>query len=985
VALLPLLLATSCRARPEPEALFARAEALRLRYEREASRRAIAMYGEAQAAWTRRGAAAAAARAAQRVGQTCEQLGALHDSLKAHAAALALAERSGDRLLESGMRIEVGLAQALAADRADELEEARRQCERGLAAAEAAGGGREQARGLDCLGEVQYHRGDLAGALELYRRAEPVWRKLGDARGQAQSLLYQGYVLSDLGRLDDARARYEKAASFWASLGDRRGQAVTLVAQARLHQRRGENQQALNRFDEALRLLEPMGDAVWQGASLTGEAMVYEDMGEPRAATESWRAALRLFEEAGLANYSIDIVVSLGDTALASGDDVAALQEYQRALALSERLGNPRWHASALRHVGLVHLVRGHPRRALQYAERALEEQIPLGDPKLEGRTRADIGEGRYRLGELGPARRQLEAALALARSTGDRVGESRALLGLARTEVGRGDLDSARGDVEAALRIVESLRTGVESRELRASYLASVYAHHELHVDVLMRLYRARGGQGLAAAALEASERARARSLLDSLAEAGVDLQQDVDPVLRERGRVLESAFEDWAARQRSGGAADEAGRRTLAREYRDLEERYEALEAEVRSRSPRYAALARPRPLRLREIQREVLDRDTVLLEYALGEGRSYLWAVSSHGLSSHELPPRAEIEAAARRAYDLLTARLRAAGGDPRDRRGRVEGADAEYWTEAARLSEMLLGPVRREMAGKRLLVVADGTLQYLPFGALPVPGGRGEAVPMAVEHEIVSLPSASVLAVLRREARVRTTPAKVVAVLADPVFEADDPRLRRVAARVRPAAGYPRLAATRQEADAIVGLAPKGTALRAVGFDASRATAMGPALAQYRIVHLATHGLFDNENPGLSGVVLSLYDERGEPRDGVLRLRDVYRLRLAADLVVLSACSTALGRPVRGEGLVGIVRGFMYAGARRVVAGLWKVEDDATSEMMGRFYREMLERGRSPAAALREAQIQMWRQDRWRAPFYWAAFVLQGEWR
>jgi len=236
------------------------------------------------------------------------------------------------------------------------------------------------------------------------------------------------------------------------------------------------------------------------------------------------------------------------------------------------------------------------------------------------------------------------------------------------------------------------------------------------------------------------------------------------------------------------------------------------------------------------------------------------------------------------------------------------------------------------------------------------------------------------------VLRRETKGRKPPGKAVAVLADPVFEPDDPRLRAAsggAARSgRP--GFPRLAATRQEADAIVAMASEGTTLRAIDFDASRATAMSPDLAQYRIVHFATHGVFDNENPGLSAVILSMFDERGQARDGFLRLHDIYGLQLPAELVVLSACNTALGKQVRGEGLVGIVRGFMYAGAKRVVASLWKVDDEATGELMSRFYLAMIRENQSPAAALRQAQLALWRQNRWRSPFYWAAFVLQGEW-
>jgi CHAT domain-containing protein len=531
--------------------------------------------------------------------------------------------------------------------------------------------------------------------------------------------------------------------------------------------------------------------------------------------------------------------------------------------------------------------------------------------------------------------------------------------------------------------------------------------------MDVLMRLHARQPRRGLAAAAFGASERARARSLLDSLAEAGVDLRQGVDPDLLKREQVLKRAFADWAERRRGSSGGSDAAAST--REYRDLEQRYDQVQAEIRSKSPSYAALARPRPVSLREVQKGLLDAETLLLEYALGEERSYLWAISNKDQASYELPGRVEIEKAALSIYERLTTRL-STSGEPRDRHHRVEQADAEYWREAGRLSEMLLGRVAKRMAGKRILVVADGALQYVPFAALPVPGTGDHPVPMLVEHEIVSLPSASVLAVLRRETKGTKPPSKAVAVLADPVFEPDDPRLQaassagrragREAAKARGSAAagapvgrpraapdsaedgkpsFPRLAATRQEAEAIVATAPEGMALRAIGFDASRATAMSPELAQYRIVHFATHGVFDNDNPGLSGIMLSMFDERGRAVDGFLRLHDIYGLKLPAELVVLSACNTALGKQVRGEGLVGVVRGFMYAGAKRVVASLWKVDDEATGELMGRFYEEMLGRNRSPAAALRQAQLAMWSQERWGPPFYWAAFVLQGEWQ
>jgi CHAT domain-containing protein len=249
--------------------------------------------------------------------------------------------------------------------------------------------------------------------------------------------------------------------------------------------------------------------------------------------------------------------------------------------------------------------------------------------------------------------------------------------------------------------------------------------------------------------------------------------------------------------------------------------------------------------------------------------------------------------------------------------------------------------------------------------------------------------------------------------MVAVVADPVYDRSDPRLSRSSQNsLRPAisrgqqrkvsvalerswsdvAGderslrVSRLPLSRREADEIIAAAPRTSRFEALGFRADRATVTDPEFGQYRFVHFATHGILDSRTPGLSGIVLSLFDQRGRPKDGFLRLWDIYNLHLPADLVVLSACQTALGKEVDGEGLVGLTRGFFYAGAERVIASLWKVDDAATAELMSQLYDGILHKGLSPAAALRAAQIALWRQNRWRGdPYFWAAFQLQGEWK
>ena len=936
----------------------------------------------------------------------------MQESLQTFRTALARARESADRLLESEIRSDIGTAATWAAD-----PEARQQCQTALALAEQFTGVRETARAMNCLGEAAYFAQELDEALSYHREADRLWEQLGDGRGLAETLMLQGYVYSDLSRFDHATACYQRARSLWISFGDQREEAITLVAQARLQMRRGEYQLALNDFNDALARLEPMGNSVWEGSILTGLAEIRLAMGEVGSALGDWERAVQVFDAAGLKTVSIDVLMSLGRTYLASGNDREALDRFALALKRSKDLSNDRFQAFALRNIGAVYLFRRQAAEALQYLQQSLDVQRKLDDPRLAAATRADLGEVHNLLGDHEQAARYLAEALRLSRDAEDRVEEARVHFGLGKAALGLNDLASARGHFEDALAVVESLRTAVENRDLRASYFASVHEYHEMHLDVLMRLQHIRPSRGLAATAFEASESARARSLLESLAEAAVDLRAGVDPDLLRREQVSKEAFDDWAKRRRRLASLSASTNEVaaMAAEYRALEDRYNQIEAEIRSRSPRYAALLQPQPLSLEDVQTQVLDSGTLLLEYALGENHSYLWAITNKNQTAYELRPRVEIERTANRVRDLLTARLTATG-DPSDRGPRIQQADGEYWQEARRLSEMLLGPVAKQIAGKRILVVADGALQYLAFAALPIPGGGSEPVPMLVEHEIVNLPSASVLAVLRRETAGRALPPKAVAVLADPVFEPDDPRLRRLAraedkqrrqvtrrgdaADVTSGArrdlsspgsvrdgtlNLPRLASTRLEADAIVSAAPEGQTLRKIDFDASRAAAMSAELAEYRIVHFATHGVFDDQNPGLSGIMLSMFDGRGQPQDGFLRLHDIYGLKLPVELVVLSACNTALGRPVRGEGLVGIVRGFMYAGSKRVVASLWKVNDEATGELMGRFYRKMLLEHRSAASALREAQLSMWQQDRWRSPYYWAAFVLQGEWR
>jgi CHAT domain-containing protein len=266
----------------------------------------------------------------------------------------------------------------------------------------------------------------------------------------------------------------------------------------------------------------------------------------------------------------------------------------------------------------------------------------------------------------------------------------------------------------------------------------------------------------------------------------------------------------------------------------------------------------------------------------------------------------------------------------------------------------------------------------------------------------DHEIVNLPSVSVLDQLRRDLTARPRASKSLIVFADPVYSLNDERFKLLPSQAANQesgsatmvarnlelselkALNERLPATGEEAKQITNLTPPVYS-KILGFDASVATLTKTDLSEYRILHFATHGWLNSQNPELSGVVLSLYDQKRSAQDGFLRSHEIYNLKLNADLVVLSACQTAIGKNVKGEGLMGLGRAFMYAGSTRVVVTLWKVDDVPTAELMRLFYTEMMVRKKSPAAALRAAQVTMSRHRKWSAPKNWAGFVLQGEWR
>jgi CHAT domain-containing protein/Tfp pilus assembly protein PilF len=891
----------------------------------------------------------------------------------------------------------------------------------------------DRAREADTLGAIgrAYHlMGDYQKALEIYNQARLTLSELDDRRKESSLLASLCGLHNDLGDHKKAMDSCNQALAIKRELKDRWGEATALNNLAGVYSSLGEYQKALDLYTQAHAMNKEMGSRQGQAIALNNIGFIYDILGEYQKSIDFLNQGLEIFRATGDKYREIFTLSNIAVGYSRLKDYKKALDINLQMLPIRHALNDNEGEAITLGNIANCYQNLGEKQKALDYYAKA---RALHRDPQHLATTLRNIGTLYRDSSEPQKAMDYFNEAIQLSRTIGDRNGEARILFHIARVERDRGNMAEAKKRIEEALAAVESLRVNIKSQQLRASFFASVRNYHEFYIDLLMRLDKQRPREGFDAAAFEASERGRARSLLELLAEAHAEIRQGIDPALQERERALRQMIADKAQHQVRllGGKHNEEEATAAAKEIDALTTDYEQLLAQIRQTSPRYAALTQPVPLTLKEIQTEVLDRETLLLEYALGEEKSFLWSVTPTSISSFELPKRAEIETSARHVYEILTARNRTVPDEtPEQRRLRLEQTDAEYPKASAALSQMLLGPVAAELKNKRLLIVGEGVLQYTPFAALPAPAASEEQSnarvqqaksdvqelasknwtvttdhrPLISDHEIIGLPSASVLGVLRRETAGRKIADKTVALFADPVFDSSDPRVglsgKKRATAVEEIAstsdvkrsakesglqGFVRLRFSRQEADDIARLIPEGKKLKAVDFAASRAAATSPELEQYAILHFATHALINNQHPELSGIVLSLVDEQGRPQNGFLRLYDIYNLKLGADLVVLSACQTALGKEIKGEGLVGLARGFMYAGAPRVVASLWQIDDRATAELMRRFYKGVSAGGLRPAAALRAAQTSMWGEKRWRAPHYWAAFTLQGEWK
>ena len=890
----------------------------------------------------------------------------------------------------------------------------------------------------------------LRSALNLYTAAKnnsgmaATYNELGDLylrQGQYQVALdnYQkaldGFVASGTGKeavsagvasaaIPNAAAATGASAAASAAVGDDRYNANLMLAKmGEVNYRLGklaESQAAYSRMV----VKKPEGAAAKAGRRFGGLSAITGAISTGRVDVGAPTSALTVALEAKkeLDEYRVSIVYSsyelgMGRLAYNDNDLENARKHFDNALQ-----------AAGSTIAGIAKL--GQVRRFRAAARTSLGD-VALRQGKFKDATKFynDAKKGAQedkRLDLMWPAQRGLGRSLWLQAAQEKDAKKSLALR------------EQAVANYKESLGTIETLRQGsLRADESRTTFLSSIKdvfdeaatAYASLALLTATSTTEPMSGKALeyAGEAFRINEQSRARSLLDMLAETDATITEGVPAELLKRKQDNLDRQQEIADVLTGINISTEEMKKKPAEldaELEKLQADYEEIENQIRTASPRYATLTANKPLTLAEVQQNVLDDQTVLVEYALQADESYLFVANKTAVNLIKLPARANIE---KLAMDLRAQLI------PSTLQRRIVGIDvaeanrglglatsapeqvAPFVAAANALYKVVLEPAAGMIGEKRLMVIADGALNYIPFEVLlkTADGADFSSLGYLVKtNEIVYAPSASVMGAIKQQRS--KTASRAMLIIADPVFNSNDARAQKRAAtpatdaEVRglkiqsaladvegssPTAsgqmeGLPlaRLNGTRTEADQISKLAKAsgGQADVWLDLDASEDNLGARDITKYRVIHVATHGLLNAERPQFTGVVLSLVGNKTS--DGFVRTDEVFNLRLGSPLVMLSACETGLGKEKRGEGVMGLTRAFMYAGAPTVGVSLWSVADKSTADLMTDFYKRLLATGEgtTSSGALRGAQLAMISGKKYSAPFYWAPFVLVGDW-
>ena len=779
-------------------------------------------------------------------------------------------------------------------------------------------------------------RGDYARELEEKQRALTIFQKTGSQQHEANCYQNIGGTYITIGSYGKAQEAYQKSLEIAEKIGDKPLVGVVLTNMAELHLEMGRYDIALDDVQRSLRVVREVGEQREVGAALEILGMIYTAQGNYSAALKTFREALSLGEEIKDETRIAESQYLIGVMYSKLGDYGQALANYSKALAL--------WESSDIK-------------------------------PQM-GKCYMMIGAAHYSKKEVAQANDAITKSIELLQETASQDLLWRAIYNKSLIERDAGNIAEAIPLMKQAVDVLDQVRAQVFLPEQKWMFL-------EDRLDVYEDLVRMLINSQKIADAFDYAQRSKARAFLDLLSESHIDPQQNLSNENYEQKKRLQAEMMNLNQSikyEYENEKLDQPAIRKLEKERGRLDDQYRNLLLKIRQQNPRYAGLQYPQPLNLVDAQK-LIDKDTVLMEYFVGKKGSFCFVITSDGSKVFSIPAEKQLNVDIRLITDAIQ--------KPDPVLEATSGTFSQYVTTARTLYKKLLMPAGPALQAKRRIIIApDGMLGYLPFESLLTAEGDFKQIDfsklsyLGLNYEVQYVPSISVLAAIEqyRQPADENNRRQLIA-FADPLVQTQltknnsieiDRSVRDWSSSIK------ELPYARTEVEEISKLYPKGSTTLLIGKDATEVNAKKMDLQDYRIVHFASHGLIDEEHPQFSSLILN----SGGNEDGYLTMREVFDLKLNADLVVLSACKSGLGQRIRGEGVTGLSRSFFGAGASSVLVSLWNVYDRSTSDFMTSFYREMETGKLNKAEALKAARRKMILSKKYSHPYYWSPFILIG---
>ncbi len=843
---------------------------------------------------------------------------------------------------------------------------------------------------------------NLAVMTELQEKSLQYYQQANDVSGQTQTLTMLAYTAVMNNDRQKGQNLAAEAVNLAKSSGNSRDLAFALIAYGDALQRTGDWQNSLQAFQEAESIYPENLDHSVKAILFVRFGFHYEAFGDLIQARSYFLKARELFIKTGNLYGNSELTTRIGQISLQLGEKDEALKNFNEGYEIGRQANDKYSMAYAYENIGEFYNSDGDLAKAHQYFQKALVYFDQIGIKHAVASVKQNLGKLFLEQKNFEEAARYLNEALEIQQKIRSKNGQAGVLFDLAKLYQKQGNIELSLKNIEECLRLTEIIQNETTNRKLKQSFTAEIYDRFELYIHLVMSGKIQRNDLDFSVNALKATEKSRSRVLLENIMLAEADFKSVADSETVKREQELRTLLNEKANSLTDllSSNAPKTETDKLSDDINELENALENIKSKLKEQSPLYSEIKNPAAFDVSEFQQKVLDENSMLLEFSLGKEESYLWLIEKDKIGSFILPPRAEIEPHIEKLRELLASREMKKDEAIEDFQRRIAEAESRYKTESKILSEQLFGQIADKISNKRLIVVPDGKLHYFPIAALPLPNSESDD-PILLTNETVYAPSAQTLLFLEKSKRQNIATAKNLLIFSDPVFTADDARFSN---EIKPIANneaetvkkesfrfveslnsLPRLTASKNESDSILNIVGAENADSFSGFDANRERLLQTKTDDYKIIHFATHGLTDEKRPELSGIVLSRFGENGQQRDEFFRIHDIYGLNLKADLVVLSACETGLGKEVKGEGLMSLNNAFLQTGAKSVMSSLWKVEDNATLELMRNFYQGISQQNLTPAQSLRQAQIKLRQNSQTSSPFYWAAFTVQGDFK